>query len=223
MDNAYKYLQHFFLDFKERSISVPKNSTHLSPLHVSTIFKSHSTVSTTSKPSESISESYVTTSFISKPLDINIYLMAIGGVIALFLGILVIQFCIKLYLKRHKYSQQLSLKRTQRTSVVRQETSLDTNESSMTNRLYFSPSEHHQPAKHFESKTVLTAESYEKINSHVQNQKKANSTVLLFTGSDSNISSTSYSKPESSKQRSYADVKESFSAMNETYNMDSLF
>lgn len=93
----------------------------------------------------------------------------------------------------------------------------------MTNRLYFSPSEHHQPAKHFESKTVLTAESYEKINSHVQNQKKANSTVLLFTGSDSNISSTSYSKPVSSKQCSYADVKESFSAMNETYNMDSLF
>lgn len=148
--------------------------------------------------------------------------MAIGGVIALFLGILVIQFCIKLYLKRHKYSQQLSLKRTQRTSVVQQETSLDTNESSMTNRLYFSPSEHHQPAKNFESKTVLTAESYKKINSQVQNQKKANAPVLLFTGSDSNISSSSYSKPQSSKQRSYVDVKESFSAMNETYNMDSL-
>lgn len=98
--------------------------------------------------------------------------MAIGGVIALFLGILVIQFCIKLYLKRHKYSQQLSLIRTQRTSVVQQETSLDTNESSMTNMLYFSPSEHHQPTKHFESKTVPTAESYEKINSHLQNQKK---------------------------------------------------
>lgn len=93
----------------------------------------------------------------------------------------------------------------------------------MNNRLYFSPSEHHQPAKNFESKTVLTVEVYEKINSQVRNQKKANSTVLISTDSDSNISSTSYLKPESSKQRSYADVKESFSAMNETYNLDSLF
>lgn len=136
--------------------------------------------------------------------------MAIGGVIALFLGILVIRFCIKLYLKRQKYSQQLSLKRTQRTSVVQQETSLDTNEYSMTNKLYFSPSKHHQPAKNFESKTVFTAESYEKINSQLQNQNKANSTVLLSTGSDSNISSTLYSKPVSSKQRNYVDVRESF-------------
>lgn len=219
MRSAYTNLQYFILESRESSVSLLITLTSSSPLHVSTIINSNSTVYSTSYPSEGISENTTC----SKPLDTNIYLIAIGGVIALLLGILVIQFCIKLYLKRHKYSQQLSLKRTQRTSVVRQETSLDTNESSMTSRLYFSPSEHHQPAKHFESKTVLTAESYEKINSHVQNQKKANSTVLLFTGSDSNISSTSYSKPESSKQRSYVDVKESFSAMNETYNLDSLF
>lgn len=219
MRSAYTNLQYFILESRESSVSLLKTLTSSSPLHVSTIINSNSTVYSTSYPSEGISENTTC----SKPLDTNIYLIAIGGVIALLLGILVIQFCIKLYLKRHKYSQQLSLKRTQRTSVVQQETSLDTNESSMTNRLYFSPSEHHQPAKHFESKTVLTAESYEKINSHVQNQKKANAPVLLFTGSDSNISSTSYLKPVSSKQRSYADVKESFSAMNETYNMDSLF
>lgn len=56
----------------------------------------------------------------------------------------------------------------------------------------------------------------------MQNQKKADSTVVPSTGSDLNISSSSYLKPQSSKQRSYVDVKDSLSAMNETYNMDSL-
>lgn len=74
----------------------------------------------------------------------------------------------------------------------------------------------------FETKTVLTSESYEKINSQRQNQKKTDSAVVLSSGSGSKISSSLYLKPKSSKQRSYVYVKDSFSAMNETYNMASL-
>nr|XP_034300794.1 uncharacterized protein LOC117681271 isoform X1 [Crassostrea gigas] len=236
-------------DFKESSISVPENSTHLSTLHVSTIFKSHLTVSTTSKPSESMSENYVTTSFIktestndlitsiskrpniattttsSKPTDTNIYLMAIGGVIALFLGILIIQFCVKLCLKRRKYSQQLSLKRTKSSSVKEEETYQDINEALMTIRRYDNPIEHRQHGKYFELQTaeqILTFEPYDQIKSQTQYQEIADSTVISSTSSDSNNSSTSYLKPKSSKRRSYVDVIDTTSSLNVTNDQDNV-
>lgn len=247
MNNSYKTLQHFIVESKESSISLPKNLTHSSPVHASTNFKSHSTVFSTSKLSENISESYVSTPIItikstndvittsskrpviatsttpSKPLDTNIYLMAIGGVIALFLGILIIQFCIKLCLKRRKYSQQLSLKRTQSSSVKEEETYQDINEALMTIRRYDNPIEDHQLGKYFElhsAEQVLTFEPYEKIKSQIQYQEIADSTVVSSTSSGSNTSSTSYLKPKSSKRRSYVDVIDTTSYMNGTNDQD---
>ncbi|XP_065932674.1 uncharacterized protein [Magallana gigas] len=233
----------------ESLISPSERLTLSSPqVHVSTNYKSHlTTVYPTFKPSKNVSRSHVTTSFIttkitydvittsskrlniattttsSKPLDTNIYLMAIGGVIALFLGILIIQFCVKLCLKRRKYSQQLSLKRTKSTPVKEEETYQDINEALMTIRRYDNPIEHHQPGKYFElhsAEQVHTFEPYDQIKSQIQYQEIADSTVVSSTSSDSNNSSTSYLKPKSSKRRSYVDVIDSTSNMNGTSDQD---
>lgn len=234
---------------KESSTSLHKHLTHSSPLHVSTIFKSYLTVYSTSKPSENISESYVSTPIIttkstndvitttskrpvivttttsSQPLDTSIYLMAIGGVIALFLGILIIQFCVKLCLKRRKYSQQLSLKRRQSSTVKEEETYQDINEALMNIRRYDNPNDHHQHGKYFELQTaehVLTSEPYDKIKSQLQYQELAEYIVVSSTSSDSNTSSSSYLKPKSSKRRSYVDVIDSTSCMNGTNDQGSV-
>lgn len=54
MNSAYKNLHYFILESRENSVSLPKTLTSSSPLHVSTIIKNHSTVYSTSNPSERI-------------------------------------------------------------------------------------------------------------------------------------------------------------------------
>lgn len=84
-------------------------------------------------------------------LDTNLFLMAIGGVIALFLGVIMVQLCIKLRTKRRKYSHQMSSKRH---SATEEETYQEINESLIAvQHLNDNHNEHRQVGKYYELHT----------------------------------------------------------------------
>lgn len=143
----------------------------------------------------------------SIPLDTNILIITVGGVLALLLSILVVQHCLKLRLKRRKYAQQMSLKRN---SLKEEDTYQEINVSLMAVGQYNNRNDHQQRGKYYELQTSdqSSAVPYEKIKTELQYQEVNESSALSSTTSstDSNNSNTSYLVPKKNKRRSYVDV-----------------
>lgn len=141
------------------------------------------------------------------PIDTNILIITVGGVIALLLSILVVQHCLKLRLKRRKYAQQMSLKRS---PLKEEETYQEINESLMTVGQYNNRNDHQELGKYFELQTSdqSFAVPYEKMKIELQYQEVNESSVLSSTtcSTDSNSSNKSYLVPKKNKRRSYVDV-----------------
>lgn len=132
--------------------------------------------------------------------------MAIGGVIALFLGVIMVQLCIKLRTKRRKYSHQMSLK--QRHSATEEETYQEINES----LIAVQQNEHRQVEKYYELHTAdqPTSVPYDRIKNQLQYLEiNEDSLVASTNSSDSNNSATSYLKPKTSKKQSNLDNMDS--------------
>lgn len=141
------------------------------------------------------------------PIDTNILIITVGGVIALLLSILVVQHCLKLRLKRRKYAQQMSLKRS---PFKEEETYQEINESLMTVGQYNNRNDHQERGKYFELHTSdqSSALPYEKMKTELQYEEVNESSVLSSTtcSTDSNSSNKSYLVPKKNKRRSYVDV-----------------
>lgn len=141
------------------------------------------------------------------PIDTNILIITVGGVIALLLSILVVQHCLKLRLKRRKYAQQMSLKRS---PLKEEETYQEINESLMTVGQYNNRNDHQELGKYFELQTSdqSSAVPYEKMKTELQYEEVNESSVLSSTtcSTDSNSSNKSYLVPKKNKRRSYVDV-----------------
>lgn len=141
------------------------------------------------------------------PIDTNILIITVGGVIALLLSILVVQHCLKLRLKRRKYAQQMSLKRS---PLKEDETYQEINESLMTVGQYNNRNDHQELGKYFELQTSdqSSAVPYEKMKTELQYEEVNESSVLSSTtcSTDSNSSNKSYLVPKKNKRRSYVDV-----------------
>lgn len=141
------------------------------------------------------------------PIDTNILIITVGGVIALLLSILVVQHCLKLRLKRRKYAQQMSLKRS---PFKEEETYQEINESLMTIGQYNNRNDHQELGKYFELQTSdqSSAVPYEKMKTELQYEEVNESSVLSSTtcSTDSNSSNKSYLVPKKNKRRSYVDV-----------------
>lgn len=141
------------------------------------------------------------------PIDTNILIITVGGVIALLLSILVVQHCLKLRLKRRKYAQQMSLKRS---PLKEEETYQEINESLMTVGQYNNRNDHQERGKYFELQTSdqSSAVPYEKMKIELQYQEVNESSVLSSTtcSTDSSSSNKSYLVPKKNKRRSYVDV-----------------
>eukprot|EP00105_Crassostrea_gigas_P000810 XP_011412757.1 PREDICTED: uncharacterized protein LOC105317720 [Crassostrea gigas] len=150
------------------------------------------------------------TSDIQFPLQTNIFIFAIGSVIAVFLGILVVQFCIKLRIKRRKYIQQMSVKRR---PVKEEETYNEINES-LIGIGGDGRNEQLQLGRYFElqERNQLTGVPYDKIKTQAHYQEINNSLVELSCNSDSSNSNASYLKPKTNENHSYIDVMESSTA-----------
>lgn len=132
--------------------------------------------------------------------------MAIGGVIALFLGVIMVQLCIKLRTKRtkrRKYSHQISSKRH---SATEEETYQEINESLIAvHQLNDNHNEHRQVGKYYELHTSgqPTSVPYDRIKNQLQYLEIIDDSLVASTNSsDSNNSTTSYLKPKTNKKQS---------------------
>lgn len=144
----------------------------------------------------------------SIPFDTNIILITIGGVIALLLSILVVQHCLKLRLKRRKYAQQMSLKRS---SLKEEESYQEINNSLMTVGQYNNRNDHQELGKYYELQIQdqSSAAPYGKLETELQYQEINESSVLSSTSSDSCNSNTSYPVPNKNEIRIYVNVLDS--------------
>ncbi|XP_052721716.1 uncharacterized protein LOC128192789 [Crassostrea angulata] len=127
--------------------------------------------------------------------DTNIILITIGGVIALLLSILVVQQCLKFRLKRRKYAQQMSLKRS---SIKEEERYHEINESLMTVGQYDNRNDPQELGKYYELQISdqASAAPYEKMETELQYQEINESSVLSSTSSVSCYGNTSYPVPD---------------------------
>ncbi|XP_011412757.3 uncharacterized protein [Magallana gigas] len=159
------------------------------------------------------------TSDIQFPQQTNIFIFAIGSVIALFLGIIVVQFCIKLCIKRRKYTQQMSVKRK---PVKEEETYNEINESFI-GLGEGSRDEQRKFARYFElqERNQLTGVPYDKIKTQTHYQDISDSLIDSSCNSDSSNSNTSYLKPKTNENHSYIDVLESSTAKRGIITKDS--
>lgn len=135
--------------------------------------------------------------------------MAIGGVIALFLGVIMVQLCIKLRTKRRKYSHQKSLKRH---SATEEETYQEINESLIAVQQNVNRNENRQVGKYYELHTTgqPTSVPYDRIKNQLQYLEINDDSLVASTNSsDSNNSATSYLKPNTSKKKSNLDNMDS--------------
>lgn len=143
---------------------------------------------------------------------INIFMMSIGGVTALFLGILMRQLCIKCRSKRNNNSEQVSSnsQRNEGQGQDEEECYAEINESMMTERGYEDISEHLQLEKYSELQisSSLVAEPYDIINQQLPNRERTSSLVISTTSSESNTSNLLYLKPNNyiNRKHSYLDV-----------------
>lgn len=155
------------------------------------------------------------TTDIQFPLQTNIFIFAIGSVMTLFLGIIVVQFCIKLRIKRTKYTQQMSV---QRKPVNEEQTYHEINEALVSIEGDNSRNEQRHAGKYDELQATnqLTGVPYDKIKTKSQYQAINDSQVELSCNSDSsNSSSTSYLSPKTNENLNYIGVMESSTARNE--------
>lgn len=152
--------------------------------------------------------------------DTNIILITVGGVIALLLSILVVQQCFKFRLKRRKYTQQMSLKRS---SIKEEETYQEINESLMTVGQYNNRNDHQERGKYFELQVSdqASAAPYEKMKTELQYQEINESSVLSSTSSDSCNGNTSYPEPNKNERWIYVNVLDSSPAKFKTSSEDS--
>lgn len=136
--------------------------------------------------------------------------MSIGGVTALFLGILMRQLCIKCRSKRNNNSEQVSSNSQRNEGQDEEECYAEINESMMTERGYDDISEHLQLNKYSELQisSSLVAEPYDIINQQLPNRERTSSLVISSTSSESNTSNLLYLKPNNyiDGKHSYLDV-----------------
>nr|XP_011412756.2 multiple epidermal growth factor-like domains protein 10 [Crassostrea gigas] len=151
------------------------------------------------------------TADIQIPQQTNMYILAIGSVIALFLGIIAVQFCIKLGIKRKKYTQQMSVHRK---PVKEEETYHEINESLMDTEGNDSRNEQGHVGKYDELQTSnqATGVPYDKIKTQAHYQDISDSLIDSSCNSDSSNSNKSYLKPKTSEKFNYVNVTESSTA-----------
>lgn len=130
---------------------------------------------------------------------------------ALFLGIIVLQLCIKLRIKRRKYTQQISVKRK---PVREEDTYNEIDESLMNIEIDNSRNEQRHGGKYDELQATnqLTGVPYDKIKTQTQYQDTNGSQAELSCNSDSSNSNTSYLKPMITENHNDIDVLHSSTA-----------
>lgn len=147
-------------------------------------------------------------------IHINIFMMSIGGVTALFLGILIIQLCINFCSKRKHNAEQVSSRQNE--GHDEEECYNEINESLMAERGYDDISELLQLDKYSELQTSNSpvAKPYDIINQQLPNRERTSSIVISSTSSESNTSNLLYLKPSNyiNGEHSYLDVMGSSSA-----------
>nr|XP_011412754.2 multiple epidermal growth factor-like domains protein 10 [Crassostrea gigas] len=148
------------------------------------------------------------------PLQTTIFIFAIGSVMALFLCIIVVQFCIKLRIKRKKYTQQISVKRK---PVKEEETYNEISESLMGIEGDDSRNEQGHVGKYDELQATnqIAGVPYDKIKTQTHYQDISDSLIDSSCNSDSSNSNTSYLKPKTNESHSYIDVLESSTTKSE--------
>nr|XP_034304374.1 uncharacterized protein LOC117681909 [Crassostrea gigas] len=145
------------------------------------------------------------------PLQTNIFIFAIGSVMALFLGMIVVQLCIKLRIKGRKYTQQISVKRK---PVREEETYNEINESIIgIGEDSCNEQRHFGRYSELQERNQLTGVPYDKMKTQAHYQEINNSLVELFCNSDSSNSDASYLNPKTNENHSYVDVMESSTAI----------
>lgn len=161
------------------------------------------------------------TADIQFPQQTNMYILAIGSVIALFLGIIAVQFCIKLRIKRKKYTQQMSVNRK---PVREEETYNEINEYLMDTEGNDNRNEQGHVGKYDELQTSnqATGAPYDKIKTQAHYQDISDSLIDSSCNSDSSNSNKSYLKPKTSEKFTYINVTESSTAKDGMISQNSL-
>ena len=138
----------------------------------------------------------------------NTILIVIGGVIGLFLGILVLQMCVKLLMSRKKKKKRESLRRAS-LKVEEEETYQEINEAMMETSRKDDVVNHPRLEKYYELKFLnpdSEGMSYRKLGTEIKRQDIGLS--FSSTRSDSTKSSDSYVKPATNgiEGQDYLDV-----------------
>ena len=139
----------------------------------------------------------------------NTILVVIGGVIGLFLGILVLQMCVKLMMSRKKKKKRESLRRASRKVEEEEETYQEINEAMMETSRKDDVVNHPRLEKYYELKFLnpdSEGMSYRKLGTGIKRQDIGLSSSS--TRSDSTKSSDSYVKPATNgiEGQDYLDV-----------------
>lgn len=143
------------------------------------------------------------------PLNYSTVIVVIGGIIALFLGVIMIQFCVKLHLSRRKKSRRIS-----RNSVhlPEEETYQEINEAVMGSitEQYRKCDNSAKVQKYYEIEKLnsIRDKPYEKMRSQTSQYQDVESEVAIdnsessqsSTSPNSTSSNTSYLKPKTKKR-----------------------